>query len=410
MVKHIYGWEMNKKLNNKHKVFVRSFSGTKKTCMRNHIKPCIRENSPEHVVLHVGTNDLPSVKPVDSISGSITTLAQEVIPEKRSVSISSIIPRNDKWDNKVFEVNSCFQKLCDDAKIDYIDSSINKNRQRHLSNSNLNLNTKGSGKLLQNFVTFIKKTFSTSNDVTRSQPKSGQSSFRLSSSKGNNNLRNNSLSYNLNRSNDHVDVDSNSYFGDQLSSLRKKNLNRLILAHLNINSIRNKLDQLVNGIKGNIDVLMISESKLDNSFPFMQFLIKGYGPPYRLDCNSHGGFILVYVCEVIPCKLIPMKNCTIEGSFIELNLRSKKWLISCSYNPHRTFHLNSIGKNVDLLSRNYENIFLMGDFNTDMEKINLKNFFKTLKIFYFKNVFMNICKATLDKVAPLKQKHVRSKP
>ena len=207
------------------------------------------------------------------------------------------------------------------------------------------------------------------------QPKFGQSSFRLSSSKESNNLRNNNLSYILNRSNDHVDVDSNSYFRDQLSSLRKKNLNRLILAHLNINSIRNKFDQLVNGIKGNIDVLMISETKLDDSFPSMQFLIEGYGPPYRLDRNSHGGGILVYVREDILCKLIPMKNSTIEGFFLELNLKSKKWLISCSYNPHRNFisyHLNSIGKNLDPLSGSYENIFLMGDFNTDMGNINLK--------------------------------------
>ena len=120
----------------------------------------------------------------------------------------------------------------------------------------------------------------------------------------------------MNRSNDHVNVNSNSNFGDQLSSLRKKNLNHLILAHLNINSIRNKLDQLVNGIKDNIDVLMISETKLDDSFPSMQFLIEGYGPRDRLDRNSHEGGILVYVREDILCKLIPMKNCTIEGFFL----------------------------------------------------------------------------------------------
>ena len=117
-------------------------------------------------------------------------------------------------------------------------------------------------------------------------------------------MRNNNLSYNLNSSNDHFDVNSNSYFVGQLSSLRKKNLNRLILAHLNINSIRNKFNQLVNGIKGNIDVLMISETKLDDYFPSMQFLIEGYRPPYRLDRNSHGGGILVYVPEDIPCKPI----------------------------------------------------------------------------------------------------------
>ena len=52
------------------------------------------------------------------------------------------------------------KKLCDDAKIDYLDSSININPRRHLNNSKLHLNTKGSRKLLQNFVTFIKKLFS----------------------------------------------------------------------------------------------------------------------------------------------------------------------------------------------------------------------------------------------------------
>ena len=166
----------------------------------------------------------------------------------------------------------------------------------------------------------------------------------------------------------------------------KNNLNRLIFAHLNINSIRNKFDQLVNGIKGNIDILMISETKLDNSFPSMQFLIEGFGPPFRSDRNSHGGGVLVYVREEdIPCKLVPMKNCSIEGFFIELNLKSKKWLISCSYNPHRNFishHLNSIGKNLDLLSENYENIFLMGDFNAVWRMLALNIFvtYTTLKI------------------------------
>ena len=129
---------------------------------------------------------------------------------------------------------------------------------------------------------------------------------------------------NLNISKDHDDVDCNKHFGDYLSSFRKSNLNRLIFAHLNINSIRNKFDQLVNGIKGNIDILMISETKLDDSFPSMQFLIEGFGPPFRSDRNSHGGGILVYVREDIPCKLIPMKNCSIERFFIELNLKSKK--------------------------------------------------------------------------------------
>ena len=33
-------------------------------------------------------------------------------------------------------------------------------------------------------------------------------------------------------------------------------------------------------VKGHIDVLMISESKLDNSLPDGQFLIEGYSAPF----------------------------------------------------------------------------------------------------------------------------------
>ena len=108
-------------------------------------------------------------------------------------------------------------------------------------------------------------------------------------------------------------------------------------------------------------MLMISETKLDESFSSMQFSIDGYNI-FRSDRNTKGGGILVYVRDDIPCKLIPMRNSTIEGFVIELKLRQKKWLLCCSYNPHRKFisnHLNDIGRNLDLLSTNYDNILLL---------------------------------------------------
>ena len=39
-----------------------------------------------------------------------------------------------------------------------------------------------------------------------------------------------------------------------LQTIRKDNLNKLIFAHLNINSIRNKSDSLADIIKDNIDI------------------------------------------------------------------------------------------------------------------------------------------------------------
>ena len=52
-----------------------------------------------------------------------------------------------------------------------------------------------------------------------------------------------------------------------LYSIRKRNLYKLVVAHLKINSLRFKLHSLAQEITGNVDILMISETKLDNSFP-----------------------------------------------------------------------------------------------------------------------------------------------
>ena len=76
---------------------------------------------------------------------------------------------------------------------------------------------------------------------------------------------------------------------------------------------------------------MISETKLDPSFPNGQFHIHGFSEPYRFDRNGNGGGILLYICGDIPSKLILTKM--IEGFFVEINLRKKKWVLCCSYNP-----------------------------------------------------------------------------
>ena len=66
-------------------------------------------------------------------------------------------------------------------------------------------------------------------------------------------------------------------------------MNRIVLAHLNINSLRNKFDLIADQIKGNADVLAISEAKLDDSFPTGQFRIPGYESAFTLDRNQNGG-------------------------------------------------------------------------------------------------------------------------
>ena len=91
----------------------------------------------------------------------------------------------------------------------------------------------------------------------------------------------------------------------------------------------------MNIIKNEIDILMISETKVDNSFPISQFTMTGYLIPFSLDRTSHGGRILLFVREGIPCKIIKTDcDADFESIFVEINLRKKKSLLCCSYNPH----------------------------------------------------------------------------
>ena len=149
-------------------------------------------------------------------------------------------------------------------------------------------------------------------------------------------------------------------------------------------------------VKDNIDILMVSETKLDSSFPQAQFRIEGYAPPFRYDRNSHGGGILLFIREDIPTKVIsitPLKD--FEGIFVELNFRKKKVLLCCSYNPHKNLisnHLNILRKILDTQMKIYDNFLIVGDFNSEMTESAMENFCGTYHLHnlikdptYFKN-------------------------
>ena len=160
-----------------------------------------------------------------------------------------------------------------------------------------------------------------------------------------------------------------------LGSLCRDNLNRVILAHLNINSIRNKFDLLTEGLSRNVNVIIISEAKINETFPARQFHMDVYTVPYSLDRNCNRGGIMISVREDIPSKLTEINNC-IEGIFIELNLRKKRWLLCGSCNPHKSFisqHLSIISKNLETLLTQYD-VSLMGDFNVDKSDAKFKIF------------------------------------
>ena len=105
---------------------------------------------------------------------------------------------------------------------------------------------------------------------------------------------------------------------EKFKNFRLKNPNRLIIAQININFLSNKFDSLVRMLHNSLDILLISETKLDSSFPTAQFQIEGY-TTYR---NANGGGIILYIREGIPSTLLN-SDMSIESFSIEINIRKK---------------------------------------------------------------------------------------
>ena len=82
---------------------------------------------------------------------------------------------------------------------------------------------------------------------------------------------------------------------------------------------------------------MISESKLDDSFPDSQFLIEAFSKPFRLDRNRSGGGIMLFNRSDIPVKVISTDKNPFENFYAELYFRKKIWLLNCSYTSELPF-------------------------------------------------------------------------
>ena len=91
IVKHINGYDISRQIKNS-RVYVKGFPGAKTECMKDYAQPTAREN-PDHILIHVGTNDLPSRRQPDVIAEDIIQLALKLKTNSCGVSISNIVTR-----------------------------------------------------------------------------------------------------------------------------------------------------------------------------------------------------------------------------------------------------------------------------------------------------------------------------
>ena len=60
-----------------------------------------------------------------------------------------------------------------------------------------------------------------------------------------------------------------------------------------------------------------------------------------------------------------------------MNIRKKKWLLVCPYNPNENLisnHLKKTDKNLDNYSSKYDNFILLGDLNSEPTESAVRDF------------------------------------
>ena len=107
--------------------------------------------------------------------------------------------------------------------------------------------------------------------------------------------------------------------------LHKKHIRNLFFGQLNIKSLGNKREYLEPLLRNHFDIFLVSETKLDSSFLESEYAIPGYRL-FRKDGNQHGGALIFYVNQDIPCKSINTFGFpdSLEVLPLEINLRNKK--------------------------------------------------------------------------------------
>ena len=162
-----------------------------------------------------------------------------------------------------------------------------------------------------------------------------------------------------------------SHLFENLYSVRKSHLNNLIIGHLNINSLSPKICE-VRTLQRlcKLDVLVLSETKLDGSYKQETLDIDGFSC-VRQDKRSNSGGLLVYISKDIPYSIgnISICNDEIECISIELHIHDEKILILGMYKNPKTDPVLFKRYFQDICEKftaSFENTVIIGDLNFNM--------------------------------------------
>ena len=122
-------------------------------------------------------------------------------------------------------------------------------------------------------------------------------------------------------------------FLEEIIHFRTLHPKNLISGHIKINGFRNRFYEISDlSTQSLLDISFVSETKLDMSFPNIQFNVPGF-KCHRADRNSRGGGIIAYVRNDLPHRrwddLETVVNLPVEALVIEIMVRKEAWLFIC---------------------------------------------------------------------------------
>ena len=156
-----------------------------------------------------------------------------------------------------------------------------------------------------------------------------------------------------------------------LRKLRLKYPRSPLIGYLNINSLRNKIIDVREMIgRLQLDYFLISETKLDSSFPSAQFHIGHYEIRNRRDRDKNGGGLIEFFKKgIITKRLKNLETNLSETICTEITISKKRWFCMSVYRPPSSSHIDTFFAELTIsLSKavnKFDNLIVMGDFNID---------------------------------------------
>ena len=125
--------------------------------MVDHVKPTLRNDKPDNVILHADANDLRTKKTTSQIAKSIMDLTTALQNNGNLVIVSGIVPRFDNLIYNATEVNNRLVLMCSERNIPFISHSERIDSSKHLNESKLHFNFNGLKAFAENVSAFLTK-------------------------------------------------------------------------------------------------------------------------------------------------------------------------------------------------------------------------------------------------------------